>query len=74
MVREAHGVVVTGRDRRQQTVAVFFRDCSAADSADWLKAKLVEYPADRRNVSMTLRHLPCEFSVALFSSSPVLVD
>jgi hypothetical protein len=24
-------------------------------------------------VSMTLRHLPCEFSVALFSSSPVLV-
>jgi len=25
-----------------------------------------------RNVSMTLRHLPCEFSVALFSSSPVL--
>lgn len=27
MVREPHGVVVTGRDRRQQTVAVFFRDC-----------------------------------------------
>ena len=27
-----------------------------------------------RNVSMTLRHLPCEFSVALFSSSPVLAD
>jgi len=25
-----------------------------------------------RNVSMTLRHVPCEFSVALFSSLPVL--
>lgn len=30
--------------------------------------------ARQRNVSMTLRHLPCEFSVALFSSSPVLAD
>lgn len=27
-----------------------------------------------RNVSMTLRHLPCEFSVALFSLLPVLAD
>jgi hypothetical protein len=27
-----------------------------------------------RNVSMTLRHLPFEFSVALFSSSPAWVD
>jgi len=27
---------------------------------------------DSRNVSMTLRHVPCEFSVALFSSLPVL--
>ncbi|MBI5483663.1 MAG: site-specific DNA-methyltransferase [Deltaproteobacteria bacterium] len=27
MLREPQGVVVTGRDRRQQTVAVFFRDC-----------------------------------------------
>jgi len=29
---------------------------------------------DCRNVSMTLRHLPFEFSVALFSSSPAWVD
>jgi len=28
--------------------------------------------ANNRNVSMTLRHVPCEFSVALFSSLPVL--
>jgi len=26
----------------------------------------------RRNLSMTLRHLPCEFSVARFSSLPSL--
>ncbi len=47
MLREPQGVVVTGRDRRQQSLAVFFRDCAAPDSADWLKVKLAEYPADR---------------------------
>lgn len=47
MLRDPQGVVVTGRDRRQQSVAVFFRDCAAPDSAAWLKDKLAEYPADR---------------------------
>lgn len=47
LLRDPQGVVVTGRDRRQQSVAVFFRDCAAADSAAWLQAKLAEYPADR---------------------------
>lgn len=47
LYREPQGVVITGHDRRKRSVAVFFRDCSAADSAAWAEAKLLEHPADR---------------------------
>ncbi|GAB2898553.1 site-specific DNA-methyltransferase [Uliginosibacterium flavum] len=47
LYREPQGVVMLGRNRREQQVAVFFRDCAASDSADWVAAKLAEHPADR---------------------------
>lgn len=47
LYREAQGVVITGHDRRGRTVAVFFRECAAADSATWAEAKLAEHPAER---------------------------
>jgi adenine-specific DNA-methyltransferase len=47
LYREAQGVVITGYDRRGRTVAVFFRECAAADSAAWAEAKLAEHPAER---------------------------
>ena len=45
--REAQGVVMLGRNRRGQTVAIFFRDCAAQDSAEWVAEKLGANPADR---------------------------
>lgn len=45
--REDQGVVLLGRNRRKQSVAVFFRDCTAKGSAEWVKTKLAEHPADR---------------------------
>jgi len=33
--------------RCKRSVAVFFRDCSAGDSAAWAEGKLLEHPADR---------------------------
>jgi adenine-specific DNA-methyltransferase len=47
MYRESHGVVMLGRNRRGQSVAVFFRDCNAKDSAHWVAGKLAQHPADR---------------------------
>jgi adenine-specific DNA-methyltransferase len=47
LYREDQGVVLLGRNRRKQSVAVFFRDCTAKDSAEWVKTKLAEHPADR---------------------------
>jgi len=47
LYREDRGVVLLGRNRRKQSVAVFFRDCTAEDSAEWVKTKLAEHPADR---------------------------
>lgn len=47
LYREDQGVVLLGRNRRKQSVAVFFRDCTAKGSAEWVKAKLSEHPADR---------------------------
>lgn len=47
LYREDQGVVLLGRNRRKQSVAVFFRDCAAKGSAEWVKAKLAEHPADR---------------------------
>jgi adenine-specific DNA-methyltransferase len=47
LYREPQGVVITGHDRRKRTVAVFFRDCAAADSAAWAEAKLAAHPAER---------------------------
>ena len=39
--------MILGKNRRDQSVAVFFRDCTAKGSAEWVKAKLAEHPADR---------------------------
>ena len=47
LYREDQGVVLLGRNRRKQSVAVFFRDCTAKGSAEWVKAKLAAHPADR---------------------------
>ncbi|GIK75863.1 MAG: hypothetical protein BroJett021_48510 [Chloroflexota bacterium] len=47
LYREDQGVVLLGYNRRKQSVAVFFRDCTAKGSAEWVKAKLAEHPADR---------------------------
>lgn len=47
LYRESQGVVMLGRNRRSQSVAVFFRDCTADDSAQWVAGKLAQHPADR---------------------------
>ncbi len=47
LYRETLGVVMLGRNRRGQSVSVFFRDCAAQDSAQWVASKLAEHPADR---------------------------
>jgi adenine-specific DNA-methyltransferase len=47
MYREVAGVVVTGHNRRGQTVAVFFRDTGRDNSAKWLETKLAEHLAER---------------------------
>jgi adenine-specific DNA-methyltransferase len=47
LYREPEGVVITGHDRLKRSVAVFFRDCSAADTATWAEAKLSAHPAVR---------------------------
>ena len=47
MYRETAGAVLTGRNRRGQSVLVLFRDCLLEGSADWLQAKLKQHPADR---------------------------
>jgi len=47
LYREPQGVVLLGRNRRAESVSVFFRDCAAANSADWVQAKLAQHPAQR---------------------------
>jgi len=47
LYREPAGVVMLGRNRRSQSVAIFFRDCAANDSAQWVADKLAQHPADR---------------------------
>jgi adenine-specific DNA-methyltransferase len=47
LYREPQGVVLLGRNRRAESVAVFFRDCAHANSADWVQDKLMKHPADR---------------------------
>lgn len=47
LYRESQGVVMLGRNRRSQSVAVFFRDCTTKDSAQWVADKLAQHPADR---------------------------
>jgi adenine-specific DNA-methyltransferase len=47
LYREAAGVVMLGRNRRSQSVAIFFRDCTVKNSAQWVADKLARHPADR---------------------------
>lgn len=47
LYREPAGVVMLGRNRRSQSVAIFFRDCAAKHSAQWVADKLAQHPADR---------------------------
>lgn len=47
LYREPAGVVMLGSNRRSQSVAIFFRDCAAKDSAQWVADKLAQHPADR---------------------------
>ncbi len=46
LYRDDQGAVLLGRNRRKQSVAVFFRNCAAPDSAEWVQAKLAKHPAD----------------------------
>lgn len=46
LYREDRGVVLIGRNRRKKSVAVFFRNCATEGSAEWVKTKLAEHPAD----------------------------
>ena len=47
LYREPAGVVMLGRNRRSQSVAIFFRDCAPKGSAQWVADKLAQHPADR---------------------------
>lgn len=47
LYRENQGVVMLGRNRRGQSVAIFFRDCTAKDSMKWVQDKLTQHTADR---------------------------
>ncbi|HRF74519.1 MAG TPA: DNA methyltransferase, partial [Accumulibacter sp.] len=47
LYRETLGVVMLGRNRRGQSLAVFFRECAARDAAQWVADKLAQHPADR---------------------------
>lgn len=47
LLREPQGVVVTGSNPRGQSVGVFFRDCAAAGSAEWVAGQLAAHPTDR---------------------------
>ena len=47
MVRESEGVVITGRDQQDRSVAVFFRDCDQNGSMPWVQKKFREHVADR---------------------------
>lgn len=47
LYREDTGVVMTGRNRRSESVSIFFRDCAHGNSAEWVRNKLIEHPADR---------------------------
>ncbi|MDG4554311.1 MAG: site-specific DNA-methyltransferase [Candidatus Competibacter sp.] len=47
LYREPPGAVILGHDRREQTVAVFFRDCAHPEAVAWLQAQLAAHSADR---------------------------
>jgi adenine-specific DNA-methyltransferase len=47
LYRESQGVVMLGRNRRNQSVTVLFRDCAAKDSAAWVADRLAHHRADR---------------------------
>lgn len=62
LFRETEGVVMAGRTRRGESVAVFFRDCGQANSAKWVEQQLVAHPADRvfTNAPANLSFPGCE--------------
>ena len=47
MIREPEGVVITGRDPRDRSVAVLFRDCDRDGGGSWVHQKFQEHDADR---------------------------
>lgn len=47
MWREAHGVGITGKNRRGESVLVAFRECDVKGSGDWVMRLMTEHPADR---------------------------
>jgi adenine-specific DNA-methyltransferase len=47
LYREDQGVVITGADRRDRSVAVFFRHAQCDNSAAWVQAKLAEHDTER---------------------------
>jgi len=61
LYREDEGVVITGQNRRSQTVAVFFRVCDHANSEAWIAAKLAAHDAQRLYTNLPAE-LGCEGS------------
>jgi Adenine specific DNA methylase Mod len=47
MWREPQGVAITGKNRRDESVLVAFRECDVKGSGDWVMRLMAEHPADR---------------------------
>ncbi len=62
LYREPEGVVITGKDHRQHSVTVLFRDCDHDNSTRWCEQKLNQHKADRvlTNHAATLSFKGCD--------------
>lgn len=47
MWREPQGVAIIGKNRRDESVLVAFRECDMKGSGDWVMRLMVEHPAER---------------------------
>jgi len=47
LYREDQGVVITGKDQRNRSVTVLFRECDREGNSEWTAAKMQEHEANR---------------------------
>jgi adenine-specific DNA-methyltransferase len=47
MWREPQGVAITGKNRRDESVLVAFRECDVKGSGDWVMRLMAKHPAER---------------------------